>query len=1207
MDQPEFVYTSVNNIPFKVQADSGSDINLWPKNHFLRYCEEKGTVPKLYPSSKPIKAANKTIIKNLGWFPATLTSKYASVVSKIYVQDQEMEDLPLLSRFDLSSLGYMRIDPSGGFAAKRIKNERDLTDEEFKLAVDKIHGKFKKVFTGVGTYPHYTVDLHVKEDSEPFILRAIPCPIHLRKKALERLEYFEKLGILAKVPNGYPIKYCSPLLILKKPNKDEVRLVVNYKRLNLQLTRTRHVPATGLQDFCRVTRGFKYWFRLDLRHAFHQLKLSKKSQDLTIISTFNGCYKWLKMPQGLVNAGDFFDQIMENVMAGNTKSISVRDDVIGGGTTRREMLNEYEKVLASFEANNLTCDPSKTEVGLRSITFYGMEFCEEGMKPDRRKVELIKNSTPPTSHDALNSFVCMLAWNDIFIKKFAQIVRPLRDLANSKEKYEWKQIHQDAFDTVKKELSEHCLNNYFREDRETYLFTDAGKNAYDKENQNGGFSAILAQKDENGDFLAIHYSSRSISPTERKWGQVELEARALRYGIDKFRFYLEGIDIVYCMVDCKALLPLWNNNNRECPPRIDRQRLATQDIRMQLIHLPGAKNPADHFSRARNRVNDETAEDISDMDVSDALDSYLVKQINEWENREPDKPIPIDTIRDLTNKDPILKLVKERIQRNDWHKFRNDKRLKPYFGVRDELSIIDDIILRGSHRIVLPEELHNTAVALVHSLAHQGMTSTEHLLTNRLWFPGYSTAVRAEVDLCQVCKHTVISNRQEPSGMTTTPSRPFQEISVDFKGAFHDGYYALAFIDIYSKWPEIYFPTSTSFDAVKKYFDNFFSNYGFPRIIKSDSGPPFNGAPFKNYLAKLGIKHLPVIPETPWANEVENFNRSIRKAYDIARLKGWNYKDFMRRMLMVKRATPAPATKVSPHFAVTGRILDPGILSGNFPINPKSGLSYEQQRKIQQNLIESKLKTAERHNAKRNTVHLDLRPNDMVLVRLGKNKTPEKDHYKVIKVNGNEITAVNLRTGRVLRRHLSKFTRILERPNNPQPLQHRDDDEGDENHDHDQQIIMQLPNGDQPPQPPEPQRPQLRNNAGNRNLPPALNNGNRIPNELPGERRHPQPPQQPQPQQPRPQPRPPRQQQVRFNPEAQTVEYDTNSAIAPLRITRQLTRQTGVPVPNFPTNRSALEHSVRDQNTAQQMLNQFRSDTQQSIRLDRPPQNGQNQ
>ena len=42
-----------------------------------------------------------------------------------------------------------------------------------------------------------------------------------------------------------------------------------------------------------------------------------------------------------------------------------------------------------------------------------------------------------------------------------------------------------AFDTVKKELSEHCLNNYFREDRETYLFTDAGKNAYDKENHLG--------------------------------------------------------------------------------------------------------------------------------------------------------------------------------------------------------------------------------------------------------------------------------------------------------------------------------------------------------------------------------------------------------------------------------------------------------------------------------------------------------------------------------------------------------------------------------------------------------------------------------------------------------------------------------------------------------------------------------------------------
>ena len=721
------------------------------------------------------------------------------------------------------------------------------------------------------------------------------------------------------------------------------------------------------------------------------------------------------------------------------------------------------------------------------------------------------------------------------------------------------------------ELSEHCLNNYFDEKRPSYLFTDAGKNSFDSSNKNGGFSAILAQKNEEGKFVVIHYASRSISPLEKKWSQPELEARALRYGIDKFRFYLEGIDIVYCMVDCKALIPLWNNNNKECPPRIDRQRLATQDIPMELIHLPGAKNPADWASRSRCEEDDDSHEDLKDMDISDALDDHLVKQINVGDSGN--KPIAINTIRDLTNKDPILKLVKERIQRSDWHKYRNDKRLRGFFGVRDELSVIDDIIFRGSHKIVLPEALHSSAIALVHSLSHQGMSNTERLFTNRLWFPGYSVAVRAEVDMCNICKHTVVQTREEPSGaMATTPTRPFEEVSCDFKGPFHDGYYALAFLDIFTKWPTIFFTTSTSFAAVKKHFDTYFSYHGYPKVIKSDSGPPFNGREFQDFLANYGIRHLPVIPETPWSNEVENFNRLIRKAYDIARLKRWDYKEFMTKMLMVKRATPSPATKVSPHFAATGRILDPGILQGGLPLDPQAGLSREEQKKIQENLIQSKLETKRRHDAKRNVVHLELRPGDMVLVRLGKSKTPEKDHYRVIKCKGNEITCVNINSGRVLRRHLSRFTRILERPHQPQlpqPPQREDD--------HDQ--YAPLPSGAQaPPLPPVPQ------NVGNQNdLPPAaLNAGNRDPNDLPPQQRRPQ------------------QQQVRFNERAHNIEYDTAGIIAPARTTRQQTARTGVPVPDHPLPKSALENSVQARANAQQLQDQYQHDVQETLRLDRP-------
>ena len=90
------------------------------------------------------------------------------------------------------------------------------------------------------------------------------------------------------------------------------------------------------------------------------------------------------------------------------------------------------------------------------------------------------------------------------------------------------------------------------------------QNAHDSTNKNAGFAAILSQKDmKTGKLLTIAYASRSISPTERNWGQCELEARSLRFGIDKWRHYFMGIDIVYCVVDCKALISLWNNHWRD--------------------------------------------------------------------------------------------------------------------------------------------------------------------------------------------------------------------------------------------------------------------------------------------------------------------------------------------------------------------------------------------------------------------------------------------------------------------------------------------------------------------------------------------------------------------------------------------------------------------------------------------------------------------
>ena len=63
--------------------------------------------------------------------------------------NRENEEAPLMSRFDLFTLGYLKIYLSGKFAAKKITEDSDdMSDEEFKNELAAIHKEFAEVFVG---------------------------------------------------------------------------------------------------------------------------------------------------------------------------------------------------------------------------------------------------------------------------------------------------------------------------------------------------------------------------------------------------------------------------------------------------------------------------------------------------------------------------------------------------------------------------------------------------------------------------------------------------------------------------------------------------------------------------------------------------------------------------------------------------------------------------------------------------------------------------------------------------------------------------------------------------------------------------------------------------------------------------------------------------------------------------------------------------
>lgn len=106
--------------------------------------------------------------------------------------------------------------------------------------------------------------------------------------------------------------------------------------------------------------------------------------------------------------------------------------------------------------------------------------------------------------------------------------------------------------------------------------------------------AVLVQlKDEK--VFVIGYASKSLTETEMRYCQTELEALTLVWAVEKFHFYLFGTTF-QLETDHKPLEVIFFAESRPCP-RIERWVLHLQPYRYEVAYRQGKFNVADPLSR----------------------------------------------------------------------------------------------------------------------------------------------------------------------------------------------------------------------------------------------------------------------------------------------------------------------------------------------------------------------------------------------------------------------------------------------------------------------------------------------------------------------------------------------------------------------------------------------------------------------------------
>ena len=263
------------------------------------------------------------------------------------------------------------------------------------------------MFKGVGCFKKYQVHLELKEDARPIIQKPRQIPIHYQDQTKRRQEEFIREDIMEWCPADQSMIFVSPIHVCPKPNKSgEIRITADYRCLNKNLSRTRIVQNSKVDDYISKLSQCKYWFKLDLPHTYHQLESDEESRRLTTMSTVWGNVRMKHLSIGLLNAQDFYDERMYHLLHDIKNTANYNDDIIGGGKTLRSMIKTLSKVLERLNENGLTLSPKKCHLAMKSVEFLGHVFTQGGLKPSPDKIKALEVAEPPESKESSQS----LSW-----------------------------------------------------------------------------------------------------------------------------------------------------------------------------------------------------------------------------------------------------------------------------------------------------------------------------------------------------------------------------------------------------------------------------------------------------------------------------------------------------------------------------------------------------------------------------------------------------------------------------------------------------------------------------------------------------------------------------------------------------------------------------------------------------------------------------
>ena len=558
------------------------------------------------------------------------------------------------------------------------------------------------------------------------------------------------------------------------------------------------------------------------------------------------------------------------------------DDIIVCTPDFQTHCDILKKLFFRLKNANLTINLEKCQFCRPSLKFLGYVVDENGLRTNPEKISALLEYPVPKNSTQICRLIGMVGYYRRFLKDFSSLCSPISDLLKGRKKGQpitWTVEADEGFKKIKVALTTAPVLASPNYTRPFILMCDASDT---------GVGSVLYQE-EDGVEHPVAYASRTLNKCQKKYTTTEKELLAVLFGIEKFRYYLEGTHFTV-HTDHSSLV--WLNNMKNPSARIARWIVKLSQYSFDIVHRKGSCNTvADALSWSLETVS--------------VLNLTTLK-LDRWYNNM------LKNVQEYPEKYPSFKVEGTVLYKHIFSKLELDGNITNW-----------KIVVPKAHRSDIVKKYHDPETS-----GHFGLSKTLSRILDLYYWPNMRKNVYRYIRKCNICAASKTSKLPQAGlmGKYRDINFPFQLISADLIGPYprsvNGNQYVLVVVDWFTKFVLVH-PMARATTIVKFIENQVFLTYGVCQIFSCDNGTQFTSKEFKNLMKKYNVQKVFCNAKYhPQINHTERVNQTLITA--IRSYIHENHKTCDQSIFQVAQAIRLAShdiTGFSPSFLKFGRIV----------------------------------------------------------------------------------------------------------------------------------------------------------------------------------------------------------------------------------------------------------------------------------------------